>query len=63
MSRTFAWTTLGHFLRVEASADDHPAEVPEAMLAAHDEERFVKVRVVFSQLLLLNFSDQAETQR
>lgn len=43
-------------LRVEASSNNHPAKVPEAMLPSHDKERLVEVRMIFSQLLLLDFS-------
>lgn len=49
-------------LRVETSPDDHPAEVPEAVLPPHDEERLVEVRVVFSQLLLLDLSNSSTKQ-
>lgn len=49
-------------LRVETSPDDHPAEVPEAVLPANDEERLVEVRVVFSQLLLLDLSNSSKKQ-
>lgn len=49
-------------LRVETSPDDHPAEVPEAVLPPHDEERLVEVRVVLSQLLLLDLSNSSKKQ-
>jgi len=49
-------------LRVEASPDDHPAEVPEAVLSPHDEERLVKVRMVLPQLLLLDLPASAEEE-
>lgn len=45
-------------LRIEASSDNHPAKVPEAVLPPHDEERLIKVRVIFPQFLFLDFSTQ-----
>ena len=48
------------FLRIEAGADDHSAEVPKAVLSPHDEQGLVEVRVVLPQLLLLDFP--VETQ-
>lgn len=46
-------------LHIEAGSNNHPAKVPEAVLPTHNEERLIKVRMVFSQLLLLDFSKQA----
>ncbi|TNN57774.1 hypothetical protein EYF80_031958 [Liparis tanakae] len=54
--------TCGRLLRVEASPDDRPAEFPEAVLSAHDEERLVKVRMVLPQLLLLDLPASAEEE-
>lgn len=50
-------------VRVETGSNDHPAEVPEAVLPSNNEERLVEVRVVFSQLLLLDFSNQRKKER
>lgn len=61
-SRIFIMYLFGQILRIEACPDDHPAEVPEAMLTTHDEKRLIKVRVVFPQLLLLNLSAQTSTE-
>lgn len=49
-------------LRIETSPDDHPAEVPEAVFPPNDEERLVEVRVVLSQLLLLDLSNSSKKQ-
>lgn len=47
-------------LRIEASSNNHPAKVPEAVLPPHNEERLIKVRMIFSQFLLLDFSTSTE---
>lgn len=49
-------TSLRPILHVEASPYNHPAEVSEPMFPTHNEERFVKIWMVFSQFLLLDFS-------
>lgn len=50
-------------LRIETSSNNHPTKVPEAVLPAHDEERLIKVGMVFSQFLLLDFSAQPHKHR
>lgn len=47
--------TIRLILRIEASSNNHPAEVPEAVFPTHNEERFVKIWMIFSQLLFLDF--------
>lgn len=42
-------------LRIKASPYHHSAEVPESVLTANYEKGFVKIRVILSQLLLLDF--------
>lgn len=53
-----AGTDIRLILRVESSSNNHPAKVSEAVLPPHNEEWLIKVRVVFSQFLLLDFSAQ-----
>lgn len=53
-------SSFGPILRIKASANDRPAEVPETMLTANDEKRLIKIWMVFPQLLLLNFSAQPQ---
>lgn len=43
-------------LRVEASSNDHSAEVPEAVFPAYNKERLIEVWMVLPKLLLLDFS-------
>ena len=50
-------------LRIEASSNNHPTKVPEAVLPPHDKERLIKVRMIFSQFLLLDFSAQPNKHR
>lgn len=50
-------------LRIEASSNNHPAKVPEAVFPTHNEERLIKVRMIFSQFLLLDFSGQPHKPR
>lgn len=57
------YTDIGLILRIEASSNNHPAKVPEAVLPPHNEERLIKVRMIFSQFLLLDFSDQPNRHR
>lgn len=42
-------------LRVKASPYHHSAEVPESVLTANYEQGFIEIRVILSQLLLLDF--------
>lgn len=42
-------------LRIKASPYHHAAEVPESVLTANYEKGFIKIRVILSQLLLLDF--------
>lgn len=53
-----AGTDIRLILRVESGSNNHPAKVSEAVLPPHNEERLIKVRVIFSQFLLLDFSAQ-----
>lgn len=50
-------------LRIEASSNNHPAEVPETVLTPHDKKRLIEVRMVLPQLLLLNLPAQPHKQR
>ena len=47
-------------LRIETSSNNHPAKVPESVLPADNEERLIKVGMIFSQFLLLDFSAQQD---
>lgn len=42
-------------LRVKASSYNHSAEIPEPVLTTNYEKWFVKIWVILSQLLLLDF--------
>lgn len=63
MSSAHRACSFGPILRIKASANDHPAEVPEAMLTANNEKRLVKIWMVLPQLLLLNFSAQSHKHK
>lgn len=54
---------LEAILRIKSSPNDHPAEVPETMLTAHDEERLIKVGMVLPQLFLLDLPTQPQVGR
>lgn len=41
-------TDMWLILRIEASSNNHPAKIPEAVLPSHNEERLIKVRMIFS---------------
>lgn len=52
------WICICFVLRIETGPHNHSAKVSESMLSTNDEEWLVKVWMIFTEFLLLDFSGE-----